>query len=65
MYMAECCLGIVGLMMDQYKKAQNTAPKSDTKSVTSRVAIRRTGLARTSVHFAVSRDVCAVVAMAS
>jgi hypothetical protein len=30
-----------------------------------RVAIRRTGLARTSVHFAVSRDVCAVVAMAS
>jgi hypothetical protein len=53
MYMAKGCLGMVGLTMDQYKKAHNTAPKSDTKSVTSRVAIRRTGLARTNVLFAV------------
>jgi hypothetical protein len=62
-YMVEYCRGMVGLTMDQHEKAQSTARESDAISTQSRIASRRTGLAKATVILMPSRVDCAVVAM--
>jgi hypothetical protein len=62
-YMKEYCRGMEGLTINQHKKAQSTARESDAISTESRIASRRTGLAKATVTLVPSGADCAVVAM--